>query len=77
MVQIDKQCCIKQKNGQIEKRIDLKLVSNEKDFLKWTSKSSYMSEKVFDNNLVSVRKSKVTLTLNKQASFRMCFLALS
>ena len=31
---------------------------------KWTSKPSYMWEKVFDNDLVAMRKSKVTLTLN-------------
>ena len=62
---------------EMRKRIDLKLVSNEKDFLKWISKPSYTSQKVFDNNLVSIRKNKVTFSLNKQASFGMCFLALS
>ena len=36
-----------------------------------------MSQKVLDNNLLSLRKNKVTLTLTKQASSRMCFLALS
>ena len=30
-------------------------------------KPSYMSQKVFDNNLVPIRKSKITLTLNKPA----------
>ena len=50
------------KNG-----IDVKLVSKKKDYMKWTSKSSYMSQKIFDNDLVAIHKSKVTLTLNKPA----------
>ena len=40
-------------------RIDVKLVSNEKDYMKWTSKPSYMSLKIFGNDLVAMRKSKV------------------
>ena len=31
-------------------RIDVKLVSNKKDCLKWTSKPSYMSHKIFGND---------------------------
>ena len=46
-------------------RIDVKLVNNEKDYLKCTSKASYMSQKIFDNNLVAIGKSKVSLKLNK------------
>ena len=42
-------------------KIDLKLVNNENNYLKCTSKSSYMSHKIFDNNLVAIRKSKVAL----------------
>ena len=34
-------------------------------------KPSYMSQKVFDNNLVPIRKSKITLTLNKPACVGM------
>ena len=37
-------------------RINVKLVSN-KNYLKWTSKPSYMSLKMFDNNLVAILKS--------------------
>ena len=43
--------------------IDVRLVSNKKDYLKWTSKPSYMSQKIFDNDLVAIRRSKVTLIL--------------
>ena len=40
----------------LRNRIDVKLVSNKKDYLKWTSKPSYMSHKIFDNDLVAIRK---------------------
>ena len=48
----------------LRKRIAIKLISNKKDYLKWTSKPSYMSRKIFDNDLVAIRKNKVALTLN-------------
>ena len=35
---------------KLRSRIDVKLVNNEKYYLKCTSKASYMSHKVFDNN---------------------------
>ena len=58
-------------------RIDEKLMSNKQDYLKWTSKPSFMSQKIFDNNLVGIRKSKVTLTLNKPTYvIDMCILDL-
>ena len=56
---------------KLRNKIDLKLGSKEKDFLKWTSKPSYMSQKIFDNDLVAIHKSKVTLTLNKPAYVKM------
>ena len=37
-------------------RIDVKLAGNTKDYLKWTSKPRYMSQKVFDNDLVAIRR---------------------
>ena len=61
----------------LRNRIDVKLVSNKKDYLKWTSKPSYMSHKIFDNDLVAIRKNKVTLTRNKPAYTGMCILELS
>ena len=45
----------------VRNKIELRLVSNERDYLKWTSKPSYMSQKIFDNDLVAIHKSKVTL----------------
>ena len=51
----------------LRNRIHERLVSKKKDYLKWTSKPSYMSHKIFDNDLVAIRKSKVTLAINKPA----------
>ena len=61
----------------LRNRIDVKLVSNKKDYLKWASKPSYMSHKIFHNDLVAIRKNKVTLALNKPAYIGMCVLELS
>ena len=54
-------------NGDLKKSIDVKLVSNKKDYLKWASRPSYMQHKIFDNDVVAKRKNKVTLSLNKPA----------
>ena len=48
-------------------------MNNEKDSLKWTSKPSYMSQKVSDNDFVVIPKTKV----NKQESVALCILDLS
>ena len=61
----------------LRNRIDVRLVGNEGDYLKWTSKSSCMQQKIFDNDLVAMRKRKVTLTLTKQANVRIFTLDLS
>ena len=61
----------------LRKRIDLKLVSNKRDYLKQTTKPRYMLHKIFDNDLVAIRKNKVTLTLNKPTYIGMCILGLS
>ena len=49
--------------------MDVKLVSNNK---KKKIKIDIMSHKIFDNDLVGIRKTKVTLTLNKPAYIGMC-----
>ena len=61
----------------VRNRIYVKLVSNKKDYLKWTSKPSYMSQKIFDNNLVEIHENNVTLTLNQPAYIEMCILGLN
>ena len=61
----------------LRNRKDVKLVNNKKDYLKWASKPSHMWHEVFDNNMVAIRKSKVTLTLNKPAYIGMYISKLS
>ena len=61
----------------IRNRIYVNLVSNKKDYLNWESKPSYVSHKIFDNNLVAICKNKVTLMLSKPTCIRMCILELS
>ena len=61
----------------LRNKIDVKFVSNKRDCLKWTSKPSYMSHKIFDNDLMAIRKNKVTVALSKPAYVGMCVLDLS
>ena len=61
----------------LRNRIDVRLVSNKKDYTKWISKPSYMSRKTFDNDLVAIYKNKVTLMLNNPAYTEMFTLELS
>ena len=43
----------------LRNRIDVKLVSNKKHYLKQTPKPSYMSQKIFYNNLIAIHKTKL------------------
>ena len=61
----------------IRKRVDVRLVTDEKKLLKWVSKPTYVSSKIFNENLVAVHKIKETLTLNRPAYVGMCILDLS
>ena len=38
----------------LRNRVDIKLVSNKKDCLKWTSKPSYMPHKIIYNELLAI-----------------------
>ena len=61
----------------IRKRVDVRLVTDEKKLLKMVSKPTYVSSKIFNDNLVAVHKIKETLTLNRPAYLGMCILDLS
>ena len=61
----------------IRKRVDVRLVIDEKKLLKLTSKPTYVSSKIFNENLVAAHKIKETLTLNRPAYVGMCILDLS
>ena len=58
-------------------RINIKLASKQKDYWKLGLKASYMSHKIFDNSLVTIRKSKLALKLNKPPYIGMFILELS
>ena len=61
----------------IRKRVDVRLITDEKKLLKMASKPTYVSSKIFNENLVAVHKIKETLTLNSPAYVGMCILDLS
>ena len=61
----------------IRKRVDVRLVTDEKKLVKMASKPTYVSSKIFNENLVAVHKIKETLTLNRPAYIGMCILDLS
>ena len=61
----------------IRKRVNVKLVTDQKKLLKWTSKPTYISSKIFNENLVAVHNIKEQIKLNKPAYVGMCILDLS
>ena len=63
----------------LHKRVDVRLVTNDKKLLKLTSKPTYVyvSSKIFNENLVAVHKIKEAITLNRPAYVGMCILDLS
>ena len=61
----------------IRKRVNVKLVTDKKKLLKWTSKPTYISSKNFNENLVAVHNIKEQIKLNKPAYVGMCILDLS
>ena len=61
----------------IRKRVDVRLVTDSKKLMKLASKPTFVSSKIFNNNLVAVHKIKEALTLNRPAYVGMCILDLS
>ena len=61
----------------LRKRVDVRLVTNEKKPDKLTSKPAYVSSKIFNENVMAVHKVKETFTLNRPAFVGMCILDLS
>ena len=61
----------------IRKRVDIRLVTSEEKLLKLSSKPTYVSSKIFNENLVAVHKIKETLTLDRPTYVGMCILDLS
>ena len=61
----------------LRKRQDIKLVTDKEKLAKWASRPSFISRKIFNEDLVAVHKMKTTLTLNRPAYVGMCILDLS
>ena len=49
----------------LRKRINVRLVNNEKDFLKYTSRQTYITHKIFDKDYAAIHETKLILILNK------------
>ena len=61
----------------LRKQVDVRLVTNEKKLDKLTSKLTFVSSKIFNENLMAVHKVKEMLTLNRLAYVGMYILDLS
>ena len=61
----------------VRKRVDVRLITDENKLLKMTSKPTYISSKIFNENLVAVHKIKETITLNRPSYVGMVILDLS
>ena len=49
----------------LRKRISVRLVNNEKDFLKYTSKPTHITHKIFNKNYAALHEIKPVLRLTK------------
>ena len=49
----------------LRKRVKVRLANNAKDYKKWMSKHSFVSQKIFSKNFVSIHEIKLVLMLNK------------
>lgn len=58
-------------------RLGVRLATNSIEYQKLVSKPSFVSQNIFNKNLVSVNKIKEVLTLKKLAYVGMCILDLS
>ena len=61
----------------LRKRVDVRLVTDQKKLSKLVSKPTYVNSKIFNENLLAVHKIKEVLTLDRPAYVGMCILNLS
>ena len=61
----------------LRKRMNVKLISDKKTYLRCVNKLNFVSQKIFDKNFVAVHCSKRVLTLNKPVYVGFCILELS
>ena len=61
----------------IRNKLDVRLRNFKRDYLKSTSKPSFVKQKIFDNNLAAINNIKTTLTLKLLAYLEMLVIELS
>ena len=61
----------------LRKRINLRLVNNAKDFLKYMSRPTYVTHKIFGEDYAAIHEIKPVLILNKPIYVRFTVLDLS
>ena len=61
----------------LRKRINVRFVNNKKDFLKYTSKPTYVTHKLFDKDFAAIHEIKPVLMLNKSIYVGFIVLELS
>ena len=49
----------------LRKRINVRLVNNEKDFLKYTSRPTHITHKIFAKNYLSTNICLISVTIQK------------
>ena len=71
------QIILKKSIVPIAKQWKNRLVNNEKDFLKYTSKPTHLTHKIFDKNYAAIHEIKPVLTLKKPIYLGFTVLELS
>ena len=61
----------------LRKRINVRLVNNEKDFLKYTSRPTYITHRIFGKDYAAIHEIKPVVILNKLIYIGCTFLDLS
>ena len=61
----------------LRKRTNVRWVNNAKDFKKYVSKPSFVSQKIFSENFAAIYEIKPALTLNKPINVGFSLLDLS
>ena len=61
----------------IRNRICVELINNARDYVKYTSRPNFVSQKIFSKYFVAVHKIKPVLTLNKPIYVEFRILELS
>ena len=49
----------------LQKRINVRIINNEKDFLKYSSRPTYVTYKIFNKNCAAIHEIKLVLLLSK------------